>query len=135
RRNFQFEALSGQRRRFHRRTGCAVAARAAVIRFQSGCLVTRSGERNAQNLREMRQKMRRNLQRSTIVIALLFAVLLQAPPSSACGPFALEAIFSFSKHPEYPLEKFAAGNIGIVPTSYARSYLFVAYRYLNGEGF
>jgi hypothetical protein len=79
--------------------------------------------------------MRRNLRRSTIVIALLFAVLLRAPSSSACGPFAIEAIFSFSVHPEYPLEKYAAGNIGIVPSTYARSYLFVAYRYLNGDGF
>lgn len=79
--------------------------------------------------------MRRNLHRSIIVIALLFAILLQAPSSSACGPFALEAVFSFSVHPEYPLEKYAAGNIGIVPPTYARSYLFVAYRYLNGDGF
>lgn len=79
--------------------------------------------------------MRRNLCRSTIVIALLLVVLLQAPPSSACGPFALEAIFSFSVHPEYPLEKYAAGDIGIVPPTYARSYLFVAYRHLNGDGF
>jgi hypothetical protein len=79
--------------------------------------------------------MRRKLPQSTIVIALLFAVLLQAPPASACGPFAIEPIFSFSVHPEYPLENYAAGNIGIVPTTYARSYLFVAYRYLNGDGF
>ncbi|HEV7747364.1 MAG TPA: hypothetical protein VGO56_20370 [Pyrinomonadaceae bacterium] len=79
--------------------------------------------------------MSRNFQRSTIVIALLLAVLLQAPSSSACGPFALEAIFSFSVHPEYPLEKYAAGDLGIVPPTYARSYLVVAYRYLNGDGF
>src|SRR6185295_18844880 len=40
-----------------------------------------------------------------------------------------------SVHPEYPLEKYAAGNVGIVQPSYARSYLYVAYRYFNGDRF
>ena len=79
--------------------------------------------------------MKRNFRRSVFAIALLVAVLLQAPLSFACGPFELEAIFSFSAHPEYPLEKFAAGEIGIVQSSYARSYLYVAYRQLKGDGF
>jgi hypothetical protein len=47
----------------------------------------------------------------------------------------LEAIFSFTKHPEYPLEKFARGEIGVVKPSFARSYLYVAYRYLKGDSF
>jgi hypothetical protein len=68
-------------------------------------------------------------------MALLVTILVQAPLSFACGPFELEAIFSFTKHPEYPLEKFAQGEIGIVQPSYARSYLYVAYRYLKGDSF
>ncbi|MEP6818342.1 MAG: hypothetical protein ABJA18_02340 [bacterium] len=79
--------------------------------------------------------MKRNLGRSIFAIALLVALLFQAPVSFACGPFSLDAIFSFSVHPEYPLEKFAAGNIGIVQPSYARSYLYVAYQYLKGDRF
>ncbi|HSS19443.1 MAG TPA: hypothetical protein VLL54_05160 [Pyrinomonadaceae bacterium] len=71
------------------------------------------------------------VQRSFIAFTLLFALLCQAPSASACGPFTLGAVFSFSVHPEYPLEKFAGGEIGIVQPSYARSYLYVAYRYLN----
>jgi hypothetical protein len=66
---------------------------------------------------------------------LLVAIILQVSPSFACGPFSLNAVFSFSVHPEYPLDKFAAGNIGIVQPSYARSYLYVAYRYFKGAPF
>ena len=79
--------------------------------------------------------MNRNLSRSLFAIALVVILLSQAQWSFACGPFSLEAIFSFTVHPEYPLEKYAAGDIGIVPPSYARSYLFVAYRYFNGDSF
>jgi hypothetical protein len=53
----------------------------------------------------------------------------------ACGPFSLDAIFTFSKHPDYPLEKYAQGDLGLLQPTYARSYLFTAYRYLNGTGF
>lgn len=79
--------------------------------------------------------MNRNVRKSGFAIVLLVAILFQAPLSFACGPFSLDAVFSFSVHPEYPLEKFAGGNIGIVQPSYARSYLYVAYRYFNAKGF
>lgn len=66
----------------------------------------------------------------------LIAFLLLAPATAiACGPFSLDTIFSFTVHPEYPLENFARGDIGLVQPSYARSYLYVAYRYLNGNSF
>jgi hypothetical protein len=83
----------------------------------------------------MRTGINRKVQRSAFTIALLAVILFQAPLSFACGPFSLNAVFSFSVHPEYPLKKFAAGEIGIVRPSYARSYLYVAYRYFKGEGF
>jgi hypothetical protein len=37
-------------------------------------------------------------------------------------------------HPEYPLEKFAGGEVGVLQPTYARSYLFAAYRNLSGAG-
>lgn len=83
----------------------------------------------------MKFGMNRKAQRSVFAFALLAVLLLQAPLSFACGPFSLNAVFSFSVHPEYPLEKFAAGEIGIVQPSYARSYLYVAYRYFKGDRF
>jgi hypothetical protein len=46
-----------------------------------------------------------------------------------------EAVFVHTVHPGYPMERFAAGRLGVVQPSYARSYLFVAYRYLNSSSF
>jgi hypothetical protein len=65
-------------------------------------------------------------------------VLLAALPNSsilACGPFSLEAVFVFTVHPAYPLERFARGELGVIQPSYARSYLYVAYRYLSNSPF
>jgi len=71
-----------------------------------------------------------------LLAAALISFLLLAPVTAiACGPFSLDTIFSFTVHPEYPLENFARGDIGLIQPSYARSYLYVAYRYLNGNSF
>ena len=78
--------------------------------------------------------MRRRFVFSFIALALAFG-LFSHSVSFACGPFALETIFTFTVHPEFPLERFAGGEIGVVQPSYARSYLFVAYRELIGIGF
>ncbi|MDX6612440.1 MAG: hypothetical protein QOD75_1626 [Blastocatellia bacterium] len=53
----------------------------------------------------------------------------------ACGPFSLNAIFTYSKHPDMPLDAFVKGNIGVLQPSYARSYLFAAYRQVSGLKF
>jgi hypothetical protein len=66
---------------------------------------------------------------------LLLVALVCNTTAFACGPFALEAIFVHTVHPGYPLESFARGEIGVVQPTYARSYLYVAYRYLNGTSF
>ncbi|MFN2531273.1 MAG: hypothetical protein ABR555_08250 [Pyrinomonadaceae bacterium] len=55
--------------------------------------------------------------------------------SLACGPFTLEAIFIHTMHPAYPLERFAKGKLGVLQPTYARSYLYVAYRSLNDTPF
>jgi hypothetical protein len=74
------------------------------------------------------------LSRRIIAVSLAF-ILLNSTTALACGPFALEAIFVHIAHPTYPLAQFAAGRIGVVQPSYARSYLYVAYRYLSGSNF
>lgn len=71
----------------------------------------------------------------TLVAVLLAFVLLTTTSASACGPFTLEAIFVHTVHPGYPMERFAAGRIGVLQPSYARSYLYVAYRYLEEAPF
>jgi hypothetical protein len=65
----------------------------------------------------------------TCMVAVAF---LTAPPASACGPFFTDAIFVFTKHPDFPLETFAAGKLGVVSPTWARSYLVAAYRNLSG---
>lgn len=70
------------------------------------------------------------------VILLLVSTLLgNHGQANACGPFARDAIFTYIKHPDFPLDGFARGQLGVIEPSYARSYLFVAYRYMNGLSF
>lgn len=68
---------------------------------------------------------------AVLVMASLFVLIPQ--PTQACGPFFTDSIFVFTKHPDFPLEKFAGGRLGVLQTSYARSYLVAAYRNLIGE--
>lgn len=67
-----------------------------------------------------------------ISVFLLFGLLFQlAGPVLACGPFVAEPLFSFTRHADYPLVEYNAGNVGIVPDSFGRMSLFVFYRYLS----
>lgn len=75
------------------------------------------------------------LARCLLAFSLLFVLLSKAQSSFGCGPFTLEPIFTFTVHPEYPLEKFAQGEIGVVQPTFARSYLYVVYRTLTGAHF
>jgi hypothetical protein len=71
--------------------------------------------------------------RALLAIALIASTALLVPqPAQACGPFFTDAVFVYTKHPDFPLERFAQGNLGVLQPSYARSYLFAAYRNLIG---
>src|SRR5204863_7396922 len=73
--------------------------------------------------------------RSIPAIVIAAAILLSVvQPAPACGPFFTDASFVYSKHPDFPLERFAGGQLGVLQSTYARSYLFVAYRALTGVG-
>ncbi|RTL36067.1 MAG: hypothetical protein EKK48_27315 [Candidatus Melainabacteria bacterium] len=68
----------------------------------------------------------------------LFAALLAVsfivnpvPPAKACAPDLAYSILVNGNHPDLPLPLFARGNIGVVQAGWAKSYLVVAYRYLN----
>jgi hypothetical protein len=74
--------------------------------------------------------------RAMIALALIASTVLLVPRSTqACGPFFTDAIFVYTKHPDFPLERFAQGQLGVLQPSYARSYLFAAYRNLIDVGF
>lgn len=61
------------------------------------------------------------------------SLLTMCNPALACGPFDIDAVFTYKLHPDLPLSLYASGEIGIVQPTYARSYLVVAYRYLAGK--
>ncbi|MBV9958288.1 MAG: hypothetical protein JO360_07700, partial [Acidobacteria bacterium] len=73
----------------------------------------------------------------TFVLLLLFIFISTCGLrlAYACGPFTRYAIFSFTKHPDMPFDKFSGGEPGVIKPSYARSYLYVAYRLMTGARF
>jgi hypothetical protein len=71
--------------------------------------------------------------KALLALALIVSVSFMLPQrTQACGPFFTDAIFVYSKHPDLPFEKFAAGKLGVLQTGWARSYLVAAYRNLAG---
>lgn len=64
---------------------------------------------------------------------LVLIVFTESLESYACGPDYDKAVFVSWIHPDLPLRNYAAGNLGVIQTGWARSYLCVAYRYLTGE--
>src|SRR5256886_17012631 len=72
--------------------------------------------------------------KAVVALTLIISTLCLVPSrTNACGPFFTDAIFVFTKHPDFPLENFAGGKLGIVTPTWARSYLVVAYRTLAGN--
>jgi len=69
--------------------------------------------------------------RVALSAAFLTSFFCVAPILQSCseGP---EPFSDFTLHPDVPLEKYAAGRLGIVQPTFARSYLVVAYRYFSG---
>jgi hypothetical protein len=77
----------------------------------------------------------RSYYKALIALALILSVsFIWQQHTQACGPFFTDAIFVYSKHPDMPLDNFAAGKIGVVEPNWARSYLVAAYRNLAGNG-
>jgi uncharacterized protein YjeT (DUF2065 family) len=80
--------------------------------------------------------MNRSAAARTVTALVLAAALSLGRPAQivkACGPFFERAVFSFVQHPDLPLDRFATGDLGVIQSTYARSYLVVAYRYLMGR--
>jgi hypothetical protein len=80
---------------------------------------------------ETMMKKRRNLFRGMVIFA---AMLIDPRMLFGCGPFMPEIIFTHTIHPDFPLDRYAGGELGVLQPTYARSYLLVAYRRLNGVG-
>jgi hypothetical protein len=72
--------------------------------------------------------------RGKVVLAWVTAfilLLLAICPVTACGGMFPQAVFSHMRRPDLPLTRYAAGELGILQPTFARSYLAVAYLYLT----
>lgn len=67
-----------------------------------------------------------------LAAASLLSLALAATLALACGPDLPWAAFTHQRHPDVPLSPYAAGQLGVLQPTYARSYLIVAYRWLSG---
>ncbi|MBY0550081.1 MAG: hypothetical protein K2W95_22590 [Candidatus Obscuribacterales bacterium] len=69
---------------------------------------------------------------TALVLSTLVSVVTTTIPAYGCA-FSVDPCFTYTNHPDFPLKKFAAGDLSILQPGYARSYLIVAYRYLAGK--
>ncbi len=75
----------------------------------------------------MINRIARGLTASLLSFSLL---CMTAPQAMACAPDLAYAVLINGNHPDLPLGLFAQGDVGIVQSGWAKSYLIVAYRYL-----
>ncbi|CAN5271355.1 hypothetical protein BH10CYA1_BH10CYA1_36750 [soil metagenome] len=68
---------------------------------------------------------------SFLALSFMCTTNTTTPPARACAPDLAYSILVNGNHPDLPLRLYAAGNIGVVQPGWAKSYLVVAYRYLN----
>jgi hypothetical protein len=68
------------------------------------------------------------------VIVISMAMLIDPYALYGCGPSMPSVIFTYSLHPDFPLNRYARGELGVLQPTYARSYLLVAYRHMSGAG-
>lgn len=69
-----------------------------------------------------------------VTVVVTAALLSVAAPGMACSPAAPQPVFSYRRHPDYPIQPFVAGRLGIVLPTWNSSYLVLAYRHLTGIG-
>ena len=77
------------------------------------------------------ERRRRSALAAVLVVA---AILLSALYAVACAVDYPVPVFSFRKHPDLPLTGFVAGRLGVLQPTFARSYLVIAWRWMNGVG-
>lgn len=65
--------------------------------------------------------------------ALALALTLASPASAGTKHGFARAVFTYTYHPDVPMERFAAGAIGLPEPAHARIYLFAVYRALEGR--
>lgn len=67
-------------------------------------------------------------------VLLLWSAMLRAW-SGASGVQTVVTLFESHRHPDLPLDLFAAGRLGLIKPTWSDSYRYVAYRWIVGPGF
>lgn len=80
------------------------------------------------------------MKRGRLMIVAIAGAMLLWPAmgrswSGASGVQTTFTLFESHRHPDVPLDSFAAGRLGLIKPTWADSYLYVSYRYLVGQGF
>src|ERR1035437_2091313 len=70
--------------------------------------------------------------KTLLICGALGAAVLAGTVAIACGPMFPKAVFTYARHPSFPRTRYLSGDLGAFLPTYARSYLVIAYRYLNG---
>ncbi len=73
--------------------------------------------------------------RAGVAISLVCVLLVPNQLALAHTGYAPIPIFTFTTHPDFPMEDFVAGRLGILLQSYNPRFLFAAYRNLTGAKF
>ena len=68
-------------------------------------------------------------------LALLLLLVGAYYAVRACEIDFAVATFTFKRHPDFPRTQFLSGRLGVVQPTYARTYLYLAYRQLKGWPF
>ena len=79
--------------------------------------------------------VRAGLSRRCRTLALTALAALAASLPGGVHNTLPTAVFTFAQHPDLPLRTYAEGRIGLVQPTYARSYLYAAYRLMDGAPF
>jgi hypothetical protein len=69
-----------------------------------------------------------------ILSGVLLAGVLATGLAWACAFPGSWVVFSYARHPDFPRTEYLNGRLGVVQPGYARSYLVIAFRYLQGRG-
>jgi hypothetical protein len=72
------------------------------------------------------------MKKSVICCLVCLALVMAGAIAIACAPTFPKAVLTYARHPDFPRTEYLAGKLGVFRPSYARSYLVIAYRYLNG---
>ena len=82
-----------------------------------------------------RRKALERPQRSAVIPLIVCGAMLSAAwYAVACAVDYPVPVFSFRKHPDLPLTRFVSGRLGVLQPTFARSYLAIAWRWMNGTG-